>query len=189
MDFKSSIKNMKHLGFQETEKVVIKITGAKQLIADGLKYFLNDPIWLPEYEEVASWLEDNKGRGILAYGNCGRGKTLLFSKIIPIIIHSNLNKVIKITDFKAINASPESFINCKLLYIDDIGIESAANIYGNKRMILPEIVDNAEKKGNILILSSNLTLAEIEEKYGIRTIDRLRSITKTILFNGKSLRK
>lgn len=189
MDFKESTKNMKHLGFQESEKVIIKIPDAKELITAGLKYFLGEFQWLPEYNEVVAWLEYNKGRGVLAYGNCGRGKTLLFSKIIPVIIHSRLNKIIKISDFRVINSSPESFLNCKLLYIDDIGIESEANLYGNKRMILPEIVDNAEKKGNLLILSTNLTIDELSDKYGARTVDRLRSITKTILFNGKSLRK
>jgi len=188
MDFKEEIKNMHHLGFKETEKVMIKIPNAKKMLIDGLKYFLEEPQWLPEYEDVASWLEDNKGRGILAYGNCGRGKTLIFSKIFPVLIHSKLNKILRIADFKTINSSPESFMNCKLLYIDDVGIESEANLYGNKRMVLPELVDNAEKKGNLIIISTNLMLNELSEKYGARTLDRLRAITKTILFNGKSLR-
>ena len=181
-------KAMHHLGFKETEKVMIKIPNAKKMLIDGLKYFLEEPQWLPEYEDVASWLEDNKGRGILAYGNCGRGKTLIFSKIFPVLIHSKLNKILRIADFKTINSSPESFMNCKLLYIDDVGIESEANLYGNKRMVLPELVDNAEKKGNLIIISTNLMLNELSEKYGARTLDRLRAITKTILFNGKSLR-
>jgi len=33
--------------------------------------------WLPEYDEVAAWLSDNRGKGLFLFGSCGRGKSLL----------------------------------------------------------------------------------------------------------------
>ena len=44
------------------------------------------------------------------------------------------------------------------------------------------------KKGKLLILTTNLSIDELREKYGERTVDRLRAITKTVLFTGESLR-
>ena len=34
-------------------------------------------LWLPEYDEVATWLSGNNGKGLFLYGACGRGKSLL----------------------------------------------------------------------------------------------------------------
>jgi DNA replication protein len=61
--------------------------------------------------------------------------------------------------------------------------------YGEKRLAFPELVDEAEKKGKLLIVTTNLSIQELKEKYGERTVDRLRAITTPILFKGESLRK
>ena len=61
--------------------------------------------------------------------------------------------------------------------------------YGNRNIRFPDIVDEAEKKGNLLIFSTNCSQEKMMEKYGDRTVDRLRAITKKIVFRGKSLRK
>lgn len=55
--------------------------------------------------------------------------------------------------------------------------------------LFPEIVDRAEQKENILIITTNLQPDLIEKKYGIRTRDRLRAICTPVLFKGESLRK
>ena len=30
--------------------------------------------WLPEYDEIADWMSDTQGKGLLLMGSCGRGK-------------------------------------------------------------------------------------------------------------------
>jgi DNA replication protein DnaC len=77
----------------------------------------------------------------------------------------------------------------KLIYIDDIGTEHQSVKFGERRETFPEIVDEAEKKGKFLIVTTNLSMTELKAKYGERTLDRLRAITKRVKLEGKSLRK
>ena len=46
----------------------------------------------------------------------------------------------------------------------------------------------AEKRGKLLMLTTNLSLEEISQKYGERTMDRLVAITRRVKFEGNSLR-
>ena len=60
------------------DRVRIQIPNAKELLQQGLQYFLGDSAqWLPCYDEIAAWMTDNQGRGLLCMGNCGLGKTLI----------------------------------------------------------------------------------------------------------------
>ena len=52
-----------------------------------------------------------------------------------------------------------------------------------------ELVDLAEEKGTLLILTTNLTVDELRVKYGERVVNRLKAITNIIYFKGSSLRK
>ena len=87
------------------------------------------------------------------------------------------------------NAKLDEVKQKHIIYIDDVGTENLSVKYGEKRLAFAELADEAEKKGKLLILTTNLTIEELREKYGERTIDRLRAITKTVLFSGVSLRK
>ena len=122
-------------------------------------------------------------------GNCGTGKTLICGKILPILINHYLRRVVYIADAKRLNKDIDIVLTQHQIYIDDIGIEDMSVNYGEKRLTFAEIVDEAEKKGKLLIITTNLDTKEIEEKYGTRTIDRLRAITKSITLSGKSFRK
>lgn len=79
--------------------------------------------------------------------------------------------------------------NEKPLLIDDIGTESVINDYGEKHDLVSELIDRAEKTKRLLILTTNLTPSEIGERYGLRTLDRLRSIVKSVKSIGDSLRR
>ena len=54
-----------------------KIEECKTLLLDALQLVDRTAKieWLPEYEEVAAWMCDNKGKGLLLSGDCGRGKS------------------------------------------------------------------------------------------------------------------
>lgn len=75
-----------------------------------------------------------------------------------------------------------------LFSVDDVGVENMANLYGNKRLVFPELVDASERNGNLLIVTTNLTVDELMQKYGERTVSRLRAITKFVPFMGEDLR-
>lgn len=72
--------------------------------------------------------------------------------------------------------------------IDDVDIEGVYNDFGNSHMVFSEVVDNIEKRGLLLIASSNFTIEEINTKYGLRTYDLLRVYMNLVVIKEKSLR-
>jgi DNA replication protein DnaC len=87
------------------------------------------------------------------------------------------------------NQHPDEVLSKHIVCVDDIGTEGESMLYGNRRMVLAELADAAEREGKMLLLTTNMSVDELRQKYGERTIDRLRVVTKPILFNGESLRK
>lgn len=178
--------------FGSPKKVSIHIDNAKLLLCNGLKYYCGEgAVWQPEYEDVAEWLTDNKGRGLWLCGECGRGKTLIGAKILPVLFnfYHYPKKTITLYDAKDMNNMYNDIVKQHIIYIDDVGKESVEVNYGNRNLRFPDIVDEAEKKGKLLMFTTNLSQEKMVEKYGERTVDRLRAITKKIVFRGKSLRK
>lgn len=178
--------------FGSPKKVSIHIDNAKLLLCNGLKYYCGEgAVWQQEYEEVAEWLTDNKGRGLWLCGECGRGKTLIGAKILPVLFnfYHFPHKTISLYDAKDLNSNFDDIVKKHIIYIDDVGKESVDVNYGNRNLRFPDIVDEAEKKGKLLMFTTNLSQEKMVEKYGERTVDRLRAITKKIVFRGKSLRK
>ena len=191
VNFKQAVENLKHTGFNPMpDRVQLSIPYPREQLWNGLRHFEgNNAKWLKEYEEIAKWLENNEGRGLLCYGNCGRGKSLICWKIIPPLVHHYHRKVISCYDAQQMNADIDEVKSKHIIYIDDIGTENVSIKYGEKRLAFSEIVDEAEKRGKLLIVTTNLSLEEIEQKYGERTMDRLVAITKRVKFLGESLRK
>lgn len=173
------------------DMVKIHVENARKLIVNGLVHYCGDKAaWQPEYDGIADWLTDNKGRGLWLCGECGRGKTLIGAKILPVIFnfYHYPRKIISLYDAKDLNSRFEEIASKHIIYIDDVGKESMAVQYGNRNLRFPDIVDEAEKKGKLLMFSTNLSQDEMLAKYGERTTDRLQAITKKIVFRGKSLR-
>ena len=174
----------------------ITLPDAKAVLERGLKYFVGEQMqWLPEYDEVCSWLSDNKRRGLMLFGSNGRGKTQICQNIMPVIFMHYLKREYFCVEAKNLSQYNRSEIDkCQLWYtttpiiIDDVGVESIANDYGEKRDLFSEIVDQCEKQKRLLILTTNLTPKEIIERYGLRTLDRLKAIVRAIKFHGDSLR-
>lgn len=191
INFQVAVDRLKQTGFNPLpDRVRIMIPNAKEQLINGLRYFEGDNAkWLPEYEEIVKWLSDNEYRGLLCYGNCGRGKSLICLKILPLLINHYCRKIVSCYDSQQMNADIDGVKANHLIYIDDVGIENVSIKYGEKRLAFSEIVDEAEKKGKLLIVTTNLSLDELAQKYGERTMDRLVAITKRVKFIGSSLRK
>ena len=190
IDFQQTIDRLRDTGFSPVPNTVnISIPDAKNVLWAGIKYFTGEKAqWLPEYLEIANWLTNNQGRGLLCFGNCGRGKTLICGKSLPLVLNHYCRKVVSCYDSQQMNAELDSVKQKHIIYVDDIGTENLSVKYGEKRLAFAELTDEAEKKGKLLILTTNLSIDELREKYGERTVDRLRAITKTVLFTGESLR-
>lgn len=201
-DLDSVVASLRESGFDlPSEQVRIQVPNAKERMMDALRYFLGeDAQWLPCYDEIADWLTDNHGKGLLCMGDCGLGKTVLCGKVIPTILLGVCRKRMGYFSAFDINDHIKAVTQHKLVVIDDVGVEPEAVRYGERHLAFAEIVDNAEKKSNLLVLTTNLRtthktdkdgnpLPSIEDKYGNRILDRLKAITKVVKFKGKSFRK
>ncbi len=191
-------RNREYMDFAAPDCVRISVPNAREMLRDGLDYYVrrytngreHKAVWTEKnYAPVADWLADNKGKGLLMIGSCGLGKTLIGTCIIPLLMLEYCKKRAVVCTAREIAQNPDTIIPHHVIVVDDIGTESVSNIYGNKRIPFAELCDAAERKGKLLVLTSNLTIDEIKERYGERVVDRLRAITKPVVFTGKSLRR
>lgn len=179
------------------EPMQINLNNAKAVLCRGLRYFIGDDArWLQGYDEISSWLEDNQRKGLLLYGANGRGKTMMCYNIIPTILAYYFKQVktfkIYANNLRSLHSENNGYyalLMAEVVFVDDFGTESITSVYGDKRDIFSEVVDLAEQQKKLLVLSTNLTPKEIKARYGLRTLDRLQSITRAICLNGESLRK
>ena len=180
------------------DTVSIKIPNAEEWLRGGLDYFVSifsrGPVkkatWNENnYRPIVDWMTDNKERGLFMAGSCGLGKTLIGKYILPYLIRDSCRKVVNIFNAQELNSKPDEILGYHIIYIDDVGTENISNIYGNKRIPFIELCDAMEQQGKLLICSTNLNVEELKQKYGERTIDRLRATTKFVTFEGESLRK
>lgn len=188
-EYERSLQGTGFFGSPDTVK--IHVEHARTLIVNGLHHYCGDKaVWQPEYDGIVDWLTDNKGRGLWLCGECGRGKTLIGAKILPVIFnfYHYPRKIISLYDAKDLNSRFEEIVSRHIIYIDDVGKESMSVNFGNRNSRFPDLVDEAEKKGKLLMFSTNLSQDEMLAKYGERTTDRLQAITKKVVFRGKSLR-
>lgn len=180
------------------DKVRVRIPNAEQRLRGGLDYFVNHysngeiprATWSEHnYRPIVEWMNDNKGRGLLMTGRCGTGKSLIGKHILPLLMQDACRKVVSIFNAQELNTKIDEILKLHIVCIDDVGTEELSKSYGNVRCTFSELCDAAEQKGKLLIITTNLTAKELEEKYGERTLDRLKAITKFVPFTGKSLRK
>ena len=185
----------------------------------GIVYFMarekRTPQWLPAYDQVATWLADNKGRGLICVGSCGLGKTVICRKVLPVLFSRHFGLEVLSVTATEMNARIEELLRyCQpnhIIIIDDLGTEPPETVnFGNRRRPFCELVDTAERTGTLLIVTTNLRtttlrlkqdcklgragerdprgIPSIEERYGIPTLDRLRATTTVALFTGESMR-
>lgn len=174
----------------------INLEKSKEMLCRGLRYFIGDDAkWLQGYDEIAKWLQDNDYKGLLLYGANGRGKSVMCYNILPTVFQYYLKQVktfkCRANNLHLIQSDKTDYYSmlcAQVIFIDDFGTESITSVYGEKRDVFSDIVDIAEQEKKLLVLSTNLTPDEIRDRYGIRTLDRLRAITRAICLNGESMR-
>lgn len=146
--------------------------------------------WHDDYNAIADWLIDNKSKGLFLMGGCGNGKTLFTTKVLPAIYQAAFNKRLAVYDARIINSKADEVRSKLFLCIDDIGAEPRHKEYGNEIEVFSEVVDNAEKEGGFVIVTTNLSGQELKDRYGERCLDRVKAVCKVIVLNNiKSQRK
>lgn len=135
-------------------------------------------------------------KGLLIRGTSGLGKTDLIkwaakNEIKPI----NVLSILSITE--QIKSSGEADLSTsdiyKILYLDDVGTEEdTVNYFGTKIYFFKNFIESYYLKGknfNRLIISTNLSMQQIEEKYGFRVRSRMNEMFNKIDVGGSDLRK
>ena len=70
------------------------IPNAKETLMAGLEeVMLHKAEWLSEYDQIANWLTDNQGKGLLLIGPPGVGKSEICMKVIPMIFRMAFHKI------------------------------------------------------------------------------------------------
>lgn len=174
----------------------ITFNDAENFLKRGLRYFIGDKaVWLDGYNVVADWLTNNEGKGLCVLGTNGLGKSVICYDILPVFFKyykPNMRvfkcRAIELAACVRNRVDYANIIMANAVVIDDFGIEDVNNNYGEEYDAVPDIIDIAEKMKKLLIATTNLSADGIVKRYGERTADRLRSITKGLLIEGESLR-
>lgn len=190
-DWSNLARAEKNRGASMPQRVRLQVYNPDQKIKD-IAEFIGIPNfqWLPEYDYICQYLEDTKGKGLALLGGYGRGKSIMLTKILPLLIKCEKNLIVNTilpTDWEDIKTSTLRFMH--LVSVDDLGVEEEIKEYGKIRRPFNDLVNLAEDSGKFLLISSNLTPQEIAARYDNRVADRLNSLVNVIYMNGESLRK
>lgn len=136
-------------------------------------------------------------KGILIRGISGLGKTHLVkclekNELFPVLILS----MIEIADqIKHDGEFPIVMGDNKVIYLDDVGTEEPTiNHYGTKINFFKQFIEtiylkNQNKSFAGLMISTNNSFAEIEDKYGFRVRSRMKEMFNIIDVEGQDMRK
>lgn len=184
------------------QRVYIRISDARQRLMEAMVDYLGERTqWTQEYDEVAQWLTDNEGRGLMLIGNPGRGKTVLIHHVLPRLLNEQLHLYVNCYTALELNdyeIDPRGKVRTqyqrivkenKIIAVDDIGTEPDAQVFKEQHCYFSELVDECERKQKLLLCSTNLDRDELVQRYRLRTMDRLTAITRRVWFEGESFRR
>lgn len=190
-----------------------KLDHADRLLANGLVLCLGERArWLPEYDEVADWLSDNQGKGLLCIGSCGRGKTVITRDVLPwlfrhfILADLDGDGTLCHPTYHYFTANGEmkerfdEMCRARVLCIDDLGTEQT-RYFGQTVNYFDRLVQNRRfEYDQLLVCSTNLTYEQLfggedpethtvyPQRYDERTKSRLLGCCRRVFFVGDDMR-
>lgn len=151
----------------------------------------------------AKEIEGLNHRGVLLRGGCGCGKTYGVSVLanllsFPLVNAKDLEEqylALPTEDFDLLVDAQNGWCECRMLAIDDMGVESSPVVkYGTPCNVLECAIDrryreafNRQRKHTIL--TTNLSDEALQRKYGLRILDRLDEMVEFYTIQGESLRR
>jgi DNA replication protein DnaC len=156
------------------EEVAAKITA---LAAQGYR---------PSEQIVEAVRDYLTGYGVLLSGPAGVGKTMLMT-----CLYSRIRNVEEIVGYGLRQLGTwYEWTDGTDMTIDDLGAESTTAEYGAKDDLLKLVIAHrAERQNGRTCITTNLTAAEIAERYGDRTLSRILGMCKAHTFGGPSARR
>ncbi|MFW5888003.1 MAG: hypothetical protein ACOCUH_04325, partial [Bacteriovoracia bacterium] len=143
----------------------------------------------PEYDEIADYLFNTKGKGLFLVGSVGRGKSVIAEKVIPVLFKAVQNRLVSVYHALELGNCIDEARRKKFLVIDDVGTESIHNNYGSKSESFADLIAFAERNSALVYITTNLTSEQLIARYGERIISRIQKLCRIVKFEGKSLRR
>jgi len=150
---------------------------------------------------IASWMQCGKP-GLLLYGNCGTGKTRMM-QALSYLFHFYENERNTLRFFSATELTDMVLSNNELeakqfnmmktanyVGIDDLGTEPEnVKSWGTDKSPVVDVLYHRYNGMKVTVLSTNLNMEMIRQKYGERIFDRICEQYDRISFNFKSFRQ
>ena len=161
-------------------------------------------------ETVAKWLTLRHGRlGLLLYGNVGTGKTTMLRAVCRLVNYAakpeynemtmydaprNTVDIVRAKDvveaYQNDRKTFEKMCRLKMLAIDEFGVEAIdVKSFGNSNEPIIDLLSTRYDRQRVTLISSNLDLDEIRNRYGLRLQDRFVEMFKMVAFTGETFRK
>lgn len=158
------------------------------------------------YEALARWLATleagHQRQGLLLTGRAGCGKTMFVKAVVrPSRLLSAAEIVNAYRDRQGLDSSfwyavarvyDGEVDAATTIAVDDLGQEPLCMLYGQRVEVLDDVLCAVyrawQKSGTLLVATSNLTIQELDKRYGRRITDRLREMCQAIEIKGGSRR-
>ena len=154
---------------------------------------------------IANYLTGgSKKFGLMFCGLCGNGKTT-WAKALQLLVSglnlknpiNNLYYVFPLCNAKdlamrsKVNYSDwRNVMRYQLMIVDDLGTEPREVMeFGNVYTPLIDLITTRYEEQLYTIFTTNLTPAQLEEKYGKRIVDRLNEMVEKVVFENESYRR
>lgn len=169
----------------------------KELIVDGSNKHLITTLcfYLSGDKRFEEDLKYSFSKGLLIRGSAGLGKTHL----VKCLENNGLNPInilsmLEITHEVSMYGEYDIKMNGrKVLYLDDVGTEeSVVKHYGTNISFFKEFIERQylhTQSGKNIIISTNNSAAEFEERYGFRVRSRLREMFNIVDISGPDRRE
>ena len=138
--------------------------------------------------------DGERPQGVIVSGEYGVGKSCLVRAIAAAFRYRP--RIVDLADSREIGKLDEAWMdyNSENLYatnvvLDDLGAEKPQNDYGIRFERAGEFIANYHARGKgRLIISTNLTTAEIDSRYGGRVLSRLKDLCVPLRLSGRDKR-
>ena len=154
---------------------------------------------------IANYLTGgSKKFGLMFCGLCDNGKTT-WAKALQLLVSglnlknpiNNLYYVFPLCNAKDLALRSKGNYNdwrnvmrYQLMIVDDLGTEPREVMeFGNVYTPLIDLITTRYEEQLFTIFTTNLTPAQLEEKYGKRIVDRLNEMVEKVVFENKSYRR